>query len=297
MPHARTSSEHQDNQYPGQLGAMSYARTRPEQHYPTYPQEPRPQDCYHLLQLDQKFFNGHFGQTSFNDTISFSKKSQLQAKPLSLPEQERVSCQTTCSLIKDEVQTPVSAHTEEKMLMRGGLNGTFNGVQDVDSNIAGKQMVESGDDLRALTPLLQLWHDYQRKTGCVSDDLHVVNSNLVFLTTCTSSTVTEFLGNSDWKDGVASRALYDTRKLQKGYEISSMVVEKESYIIDGRPSLIGTGQKRLEVTSTCRSEYIPIQKPVSFSSICINTYLLAFSSSKFTIYKCIGLCSTHCRHT
>ena len=267
MPYARTSSEpqhrYQDNQYPGQLGAMSYARTRFEQHFPTYPQERLPQDRYqHHLQdtlnqtsfdgqrqvtLDQKSFNGHFGQTSFNDTISFSNKNHRQAKLLSAPEQEHFSSDEQMlmrgSLIKDEVQTPFSAHTDEKMLMRGGLMGTYNGVQDVDSNIAGKQMVESGDDLRALTPLLQLWHDCQRKTGSVSDDLHVVSNSL------------EFPGNSDWKDDVASRALYDTRKLQKGFEISmSMVVDNESYIIDGRPSLIGTGLKRLEVTSSGRSE-------------------------------------------
>jgi len=110
--------------------------------------------------LDQKSFNGHFGQTSFSDTISFFNKNQRQAKPLSLSDQERFS-------------------SDEQMLIRGGLKRTYHGVQDVDSNIAGKQIVESGDDLRALTPLLQLWHDCQRETAGVSDDLHVVNSNRV----------------------------------------------------------------------------------------------------------------------
>ncbi len=180
---------YQESKYPGHLPAVPYAARK---NYQTYPQEPRPQDRYqHHLQdtldqtsfdgqrkvtLDQKSFNGHFGQASFNDTIiSFSNKNQRQAKPLSVPEQERVSSDEQMLMrgisIKDEVQTPVSAHTEEemKMLMRGGLKGTYNGVQDVDSNIAGNQMVESGDDLRALTPLLQLWHDCQRKT--VGDNL------------------------------------------------------------------------------------------------------------------------------
>ena len=125
--------------------------------------------------------------------------------------------------IKDEVQASVSASTEEEM--RGGHKGIVNWQQDVDLKLSA--VAESGDDLQSLG---------------VCGDLHVSNS-------------LEFLGNSDWKDDVASRALYDTRKLQKGFEISmSMVVENESYIIDGRPSLIGTGLKRLEVTSSGRSE-------------------------------------------